>query len=761
VKALRLVVLAAALVPAGTLVPARAAPIERTWSDPQGGSFNDSANWAGGVVPGNGDVALFDYSGRESYAVFFERSTAFWGLKVGDEDVAFDLRGQQVTVQGKDPSGGAAFGFAAGDRAAVRIGGGTMTTSGAGLAGPADSAAIVILAGPASRWNAGAFMAGRRGTGRVEVAGGSLLTSQAVGVLGEMASSQGEVLVTGQGSRWTAAGLSVGKAGAGRLEVAAGGVLTTSSSTTIGEQSSSRGEVLLTGPGSRWEAAAVYLGGTPSSLMPRPDAQGTLSVLDGAVFSGSIQAGYATGGTGRVVVSGVNGTNRSTLQLYNATIGERGNGTLLVQNGARAEFGTAEIGRYNGTVSEVVVGGSGGFKAELNVAEELHIGSFSTAPGPSYTGALTVNAGGAVTARSMRIGADAAGTGTVTVNGGDVRGSAWVIAGQMNLNAGSFRGWVTLGGPRGTPATFTQTGGTVAAVRPDGTEAPSLVSVGAIVFDGTHTPGTYNLHGGALRATVHNNSRGTFNHTGGTLDGTVENLGAYVVSSPPAGGAGAPTFTGTFNNYGTVRVTDATARFDGAFRGSGTFFSEGGRVHFTVYNTGPTSVVIADEATEFVVSGDFWTNSAMAERWDTSRAQLHFSGQQQGELPYYLQISGVDRGATYEGYRQNFAWGALHVDAGKELRLISPGAGRAIYVRDLLLDGGVDQIGSITSTSTPVNLYYDANSPANAYLGGRTYHAPGAEILPVPEPGTAMLVLPGVWLLTRRHRAGTAGKPAR
>ena len=769
-KVLRLIVLAGALVPAAVSLPAGAAPIERVWNDPEGGSFNDAANWTNGV-PGNADVALFDYSGREFYTVYFERASIFAGLKVGDEDVAFDLRGYEVRAHGKSLPEGAAFGLAAGHRAAVRIGGGgTLITDGrAVLAGAADSAADVALAGSAARWTAAALTVGKAGTGRLEVSGGAQLSTPGP----------------------------------------------SNAAVVIGEQPLARGEVVVTGPGSRWEGRGYLSAG--GLYYANSGGEGTISVLNGGAMTQSapLYVGAAPGGTGRLVAAGVNGTSRSTLQAAGLIVGSRGTGTLLVQDGARADLGYTRIGQGYGATGAAVVGGeAGGFKAEMNVSGGLGIGDFAPT-GPTYSGVVTVNDGGLVNVvDSISLGrvttAGPLGTGTLNIRGGQVRAYGLFLSnGGVNLDAGSFAASTQrVGFNNGASATFTQTGGTNSAVRPDGTPTPAMVDVGTPPNSAAPAAGTYNLRGGTLLATVANNARGTFNHiggtlngsvtntgmfnhtggtlngsvtnagtfnhtggmlngnatnsgtfnhTGGTLNGNVTNSGTYVVSAPPPGAGPAAaderTITGTFRNDGTFRVTDATVRFNGTFSGNGTFFSEGSRSHFTTYDTrDASSVIIADEDSELVVSREFWTYSRAANLWDTSRSELHFSGDAHGTQPYYLAISGVDRGATYEGYDQNFAWGALHVDAGKALRLVSPGPGRAIYVGDLLLDGGAQQISSITATSDRVNLYYDANRPANAYLGGETWFAPGAWIIPVPEPAAAMLILPAAWMVLARRR---------
>jgi hypothetical protein len=124
-----------------------------------------------------------------------------------------------------------------------------------------------------------------------------------------------------------------------------------------------------------------------------------------------------------------------------------------------------------------------------------------------------------------------------------------------------------------------------------------------------------------------------------------------------------------------------------------------------------------------------------------------------------MSAPGVELGATAAGCEQNFAWGALHLDAGDTLHLsnTSPTAKQALYVRELLLDGGTAQARSIRrfDASPGVNVYCDANNPANAYLGGKTYAGgTGVAIMPVlPEPAAAGALVPAaVGIVLRRRR---------
>ena len=102
----------------------------------------------------------------------------------------------------------------------------------------------------------------------------------------------------------------------------------------------------------------------------------------------------------------------------------------------------------------------------------------------------------------------------------------------------------------------------------------------------------------------------------------------------------------------------------------------------------------------------------------------------------------------------NFAIGNFILAGTDSLRLTGSVA-NALYV-------GVLDIGGLANTNNltlDVNLYYDANQAANAYLGGLAYDLDGAgQLLPypgfvIPEPSSlGFMALAGAGLMLRRKR---------
>ena len=143
---------------------------------------------------------------------------------------------------------------------------------------------------------------------------------------------------------------------------------------------------------------------------------------------------------------------------------------------------------------------------------------------------------------------------------------------------------------------------------------------------------------------------------------------------------------------------------------------------------------------KFIVNGDFLNTSTLNTVWNTDQAELDLSA----GISHLVDVAGTDKGRTSAGYTDNFSWGVLSLLAGASLVLDdgndSPGG--ALYVHELLLAGGLSQIGRITGNG--MNLYYDATDPANGYLLGQSYALTGGGMLtPVPEPSALVLLAVG------------------
>jgi hypothetical protein len=198
-------------------------------------------------------------------------------------------------------------------------------------------------------------------------------------------------------------------------------------------------------------------------------------------------------------------------------------------------------------------------------------------------------------------------------------------------------------------------------------------------------------------------------------------------------------FTGNVVNNGIFKNTSTTITFAGTYTENGTFISDPADNFFNNASIGGNGAWVGGFGDRFFVSGDLLNSSTNKSGWQTSEAELHFTG----GLRHLLSVMAEDRGISFEGYDNNFAWGNLTLDPADQLTLDGPGA---LYVHEL----HISDIAQITSSQ---NIYYDLRYPANDYLNGQTYAlAGGGSIQPVPEPTALITILCSILALTRRHQ---------
>lgn len=199
---------------------------------------------------------------------------------------------------------------------------------------------------------------------------------------------------------------------------------------------------------------------------------------------------------------------------------------------------------------------------------------------------------------------------------------------------------------------------------------------------------------------------------------------------------------GTFVNRGHIKTTDTVVRFTGPYFEHGHYESDPSSNYFTDWIVGPAGRVTAGAGDRFIVSGDFINGSLQNATWTTGLSDLLFNG----GGTHTMALPGVNGGATFDGYVANFAWKSLRLAAGQGLVLTDGNAtpGAALYVDQLLLDGGLPQIASVTGNG--FTIFYNSCDPANAWLAGASYPlAGGGSITPVvPDLRvTSTTVLPG------------------
>jgi hypothetical protein len=256
--------------------------------------------------------------------------------------------------------------------------------------------------------------------------------------------------------------------------------------------------------------------------------------------------------------------------------------------------------------------------------------------------------------------------------------------------------------------------------------------------------GTIGLTGGrfdnstvALANTGRLEGRGTFatggltNSTGGVIhfaDGPTDVFGTVTNNATLNVTNGTSTFFNAVTNgaTGTIKNTGGVTRFLGGLTNSGAFISDPADNQFTDLTISDTGYLVGGAGDRFIVSDDLLSSSTQATNWNTSAAELIF---QNGVDPHDFSIAGADHAGAVGGFANNFSWGTARLAAGQTLRLQDGNttAGGALYVKNLVLEGGLSQINSITGNG--LNMYYDSLASANAYLGEQTYSLQNGGVL--------------------------------
>ncbi|WP_313389298.1 autotransporter outer membrane beta-barrel domain-containing protein [Achromobacter aegrifaciens] len=200
-----------------------------------------------------------------------------------------------------------------------------------------DGGSIVTVPGSqSSPWNLGAssLTVGNTSTGTLQI-GATGVVSNGSGFIGRQVGSTGHVTVSGAGAQWTnSAGLSVGFSGTGTLGVSNGGVVRSTTNTYVGVAAGGTGTVTVSGLGSQLNSTGFMRVGQTGN--------GTLHISDGAVVSNAAAiVGYDPGSVGVVTVSGAATQWNSSAQL---SVGASGNGAVTISNDAVVSATSAVVG---------------------------------------------------------------------------------------------------------------------------------------------------------------------------------------------------------------------------------------------------------------------------------------------------------------------------------------------------------------------------------------------------------------------------------
>ena len=411
------------------------------WNNAAGGLFHLDSNWDPQMVPGTNDIAVFGL--EAAYSVNVETATTE-RLIVRGGDVTFTNLTYNVTGGEFVPSG-------------ILLNNAKLTLTVGSLTGVhaligESAAARLDLVDFASLDLSGSLQVGGPGNGILMVSGESDVSS-GEGRIGNGVGG-GSATVSGMNTFWNTGNLSVGFSGDGDLTASMGGSVV-SEGGFVGFGSGTTGNVTIQGFGvdflddaSNWTITAdLTIGVDGTGIVNVLDfgrldvansttVNGTLTISSGANSvhnSHPVTIGGAHDGT--VTVSGSSqGIRAAMLGVSDLTLGELGQGTLTVENGALVSCTNAFVGvgltnttDLSGTGS-IVVAASGEMPSNLKIEDQLEIGR-------TRLGKLTIEDGAQATAQDVTLGTLRGGLGILSLFGDPLVGTSTSLSvtGKISL----------------------------------------------------------------------------------------------------------------------------------------------------------------------------------------------------------------------------------------------------------------------------------------------------------------------------------------
>ncbi len=295
------------------------------------------------------------------------------------------------------------------------------------------------------------------GTARVNGTGNAASTANLT--LGNLAGDDGTVRVNNNNTLTVNGVLRVGDAGTGLLVINDTSIVF-AQTLRVGDSVGGSGTINIGSPGSGGNFGLQL---TVNNGIIGNFGTGTVNIHDGGRFGsgfGNIVIGNNAGSVGSIIVRGENaaGTTPSTLGVSgNTTVGDAGDGTLELHDGARFQFssGNVRIARQAGSTGTVVVEGVGATSGNSSTIQDNGGGTIFVGgdnAGPGGQGSLTIKNHGVVNANNMTVwGINSSGdrselaidstytlntAGTLTFNGGRLRiiGDGVDFINDVNLN---------------------------------------------------------------------------------------------------------------------------------------------------------------------------------------------------------------------------------------------------------------------------------------------------------------------------------------
>jgi fibronectin-binding autotransporter adhesin len=476
-----------------TLLTGRAAA--QTWIAGGGGSWSVGGNWVGGSAPTSGTTTALTFGDPSIAAMSYTATNDIGTGPFQLNSLTFNNNaGTTVTIAGLDPVvNGLNF---VGTAPTITMGAGNATITSA-----VTLSATTTISGGAGTLTFGNTMSdGGGGFNLVMAASGALVFSSAgTSSFNQLSLQGGTTSVTGgtlaltapTGTSNAGSGLQLGAAAGQTASFAASGgaLINVTENVYIGDVAGSTGTVTLTGAGT---AMNNTIGAASGRFAVGNSGNGTLNILNGAALTTRFLLTNRTAGTtGTILVDGTgstltvvtNASGAGTVQIASNTVGSTG--SLTVQNGGAVNV--------TGTISAA---GAASANATITVQNGGTISSsstFSMAAGASSTGSFSILGGSTATITGGFTGASGAGSsGTVLISGA---GSSLSVGGQFALSISTGIGTVNV--QQGGSLTLGGTG--FIGVQPGGVGTINVSGVGStftqtglntvLEFGGGATPG--------------------------------------------------------------------------------------------------------------------------------------------------------------------------------------------------------------------------------------------------------------------------------
>lgn len=398
-----LVAAAAAAALATFHLPRVADAADRTWIAGGGGTFQNPVNWAGGLVPGPADRALFDADNiGTAYQVTLGNLAAIDSMVVNDP-MTLELAG--FLLQLGNATDSILVSNDGQESRRLRVSNGSLTAAGA------------IKVGNSSGFGGGLELQ----NAALQITGSQLIS------IGHVAGATGTMLVNN--SSVNVNQITVGFNGTGILEVLG------SSSVTVNFLNANDGQLAFTGGQTTVANTSSYAVGDNTEFYVQggvlnlnglsgygfgfSGGQGLVQVSSGTLNATSLRIG-GSGGTATLIVDAT--SNGRAAVSGHLIIGDAGHGSLIVNRSGRLTAGSLTVGVTGAGTAAFSNGGSGTFAGQVFI-------------GGSGSGLMEVNTSGRVSTTGLvSIGRNADSTGTLNVRGnGSAFSSGSILVGDSGL----------------------------------------------------------------------------------------------------------------------------------------------------------------------------------------------------------------------------------------------------------------------------------------------------------------------------------------